>query len=61
MFGFIKKRILRSIIKDITKELPKYKDIALIYIEQHKEEVLKRVQEAILEVVKKEIEKALKK
>lgn len=61
MFGWIKKRILKSIIKDATKELPKYKDIALIFIEQHKDEILNKVMDAIKDVIRKEIDKALKK
>ena len=61
MFGWIKKRILKSIIKDITKELPKYKEIALLYIEQHKDEVLNKVKEAIKNVIEQEIAKVLKK
>lgn len=61
MFGWIKKRILKSIIKDFTKELPKYKDIALLYIEQHKDEILDKVKDAIKEVVKNELAKALNK
>lgn len=61
MFNWIKKRVLKSTIKDLTKELPKYKDIALIYIEEHKDEVLAKVKEAIIDVVKKEIAKALNK
>ena len=61
MFNWIKKRILKSIVKDVTKQLPKYKDIALIYIEEHKDEVIAKVKEAIIDVVKKEIAKALNK
>lgn len=61
MFGWIKKRILKSIIKDIVKEIPKYKEHALLYIEQHKDELLEKVKEAIINVVKAEIAKGLNK
>ena len=36
MFKWIKKKILKSIIKDITKELPTYKDKTLKLIEEIK-------------------------
>lgn len=57
MFGWIKKRVLKSIIKDITKQLPKYKEMALIYVEQHADEVLAKVKEAIMEIVEAELAK----
>ena len=61
MFGWIKKRILKSIIKDIAKQLPKYKDIALIYIEEHIEEIIIKLKNAIIDIIKNEIAKALNK
>lgn len=61
MFGWIKKRILKSIIKDITKELPRYKEIALIYVEKNKDEIIGKVKNAIAEIVKNEIAKVLNK
>ena len=61
MFGWIKKRILKSIIKDITKQLPKYKDMALIYVEQHKDEIIEKVRKAIEDIVKNELAKVLNK
>lgn len=33
MLSWIKKRVLKSIIKDITKKLPRYKEEALLYLE----------------------------
>lgn len=61
MFGWIKKRILKSIIDDAIKQLPKYKDIAVLYIEQHKDEILDKVKEAIKNVIEAEIAKAFNK
>ena len=61
MFGWIKKRILKSIIDDAIKQLPKYKDIAILYIEQHKDEILDKVKEAIKKVIEAEIAKAFNK
>lgn len=51
MFKWIKKKILKSIIKDITKELPIYKDKALKSIEDHKDDILDKVKDAIKGVV----------
>lgn len=61
MFGWIKKKILKSIIKDITKQLPKYKEMALIFVEQHADEVLAKVKEAIMEIVEAELAKYMNK
>ena len=61
MFGFIKKLVLKSIIKDITKQMPKYKDIALIYVEKNKDEIIEKVKKAIGEIIKNELAKVLNK
>ena len=61
MFGWVKKLVLKSIIKDITKELPKYKDMALLYVEEHKDEILTKVRKAIRSVIENEIAKVINK
>lgn len=61
MFGWIKKRILKSVIKDITKSLPKYKEYALIYLEEHKDEIIEKVEKAICDIIKNELAKVLNK
>lgn len=61
MLGWIKKRILKSIIKDITKNLPRYKEIALIYVEEHKDEIIEKVKKAIEDIIKNELAKVLNK
>lgn len=61
MFGWIKKRILKSIIKDITKQLPRYKEMALIYVEQHFDDILDRVKKAITDIIQNELAKVLNK
>ena len=61
MFGWIKKLVLKSIIKDITKQIPKYKEMALIYIEQNKDEIIDKVKMAIAEIIKNELAKVLNK
>lgn len=57
MINWLKKKLLKSIIKDITKKLPKYKEEALLFIEQHKDEVIDKVTEAIKKIVEAELAK----
>lgn len=51
MFGWIKKKILKSIIKDVTKQLPTYKKKAVAIVEEHKDEVLDKVKDYIKKAV----------
>lgn len=51
MLGWIKKRILKSIIKDITKQLPTYQAKAVQLVEEHKDEVLDKVKEYIKKAI----------
>lgn len=57
MINWLKKKLLKSIIKDITKKMPKYKQEALLFIEQHKDEVIDKVTEAIKKIVEAELAK----
>ena len=61
MFGWVKKLVLKSIIKDITKQMPKYKEMALIYVEKNKDEIIDKVKKAIGDIVKNELAKVLNK
>ena len=61
MFGWLKKRILKSIIKDIIKQLPKHKEEALIYIEKNKDKIIEKVIKAIQDIIKNEVAKAVNK
>lgn len=61
MFGWLKKRILKSIIKDFIKELPRCKEMALLYLEQHSDDILDRVKKAIIDIVQNELAKVLNK
>jgi len=61
MFGWLKKRILKSLIKDVVKNMPKYKEHALICIEEHKDEILEKIKKAIEDIVKNELAKVLNK
>lgn len=61
MFGWLKRIVLKSIIKDITKQLKMNKDMALLYIEQNKDEIIDKVKKAIGEIIKNELAKVLNK
>lgn len=52
MFRFIRKKILSGIVKDIIKSMPEYKEYALLYYEEHKEEILGKIKDAIIGIVK---------
>lgn len=61
LINWIKKKVLKSIINDAVKELPKYKDMALIYVEQHKDEVIGKIKQAIKDIVLNELAKVFTK
>ena len=49
---WIKKKVFKSIINDIKKQIPELKDIALDYLEEHKDELLDKLQEVIKQAIK---------
>ena len=49
---WIKKKDLKSIINDNKKQIPELKDIALDYLEEHKDELLDKLQEVIKQAIK---------
>lgn len=51
MLNWIKKKILKSIIKDIAKEIPEIKEKAHKLIEEHKYEILKKAKDALFKVI----------
>ena len=52
MFGWVKKKILKSIINDVKKEIPELKTAALEYLEEHRDELLCKCKEAIKNAIK---------
>ena len=52
MFKWIKKKVLKSIINDIKKEIPELKNTALEYLEGHKDELYNKLQEVIKQAIK---------
>lgn len=51
MLNWVKKKILKSIINDIIKELPTYREKAIELIKIHKDDILAKVKEAIKDAV----------
>ena len=49
---WIKKKVLKSIINDIKKQIPELKYTALDYLEEHKDELLDKLQEVIKDTIK---------
>lgn len=52
MIKWIRNKILKSIIKDIKKEIPELKNTALEYLEEHKDELLIKCKEVIKQALK---------
>ena len=52
MLKWIKKKILKSIIKDIKKEIPEIKNTALDYLEDNKDELLDFIKEKLKQAIK---------
>ena len=52
LIKWIKKKVLKSIINDIKKQIPELKDTALDYLEEHKDELLIKCKEVIKDTIK---------
>ena len=52
LIKWIKKKVLKLIINDIKKQIPELKDTALDYLEEHKDELLDKLQEVIKDTIK---------
>lgn len=59
--NWLKKKVLKSIVNDIVKDMPKYKDLAIIFVEQRSGELLDKINEAIKKLIEAELAKALNK
>lgn len=57
MIKWLKKKLLKSIVKDIVKKMPKHRELALMFVEQNTEKLLDKIQE----LIETEIAKALNK
>lgn len=61
IINFIKKKILKSLAKDVAKALPELKTRALKLIEDNKDEVIAKIKAAIKETVTNYIREKIKK
>ena len=52
LIKWIKKKVLKSIINDIKKEMPHLKEEALKLLEVYKDELLDKLQEVIKDTIK---------
>ena len=52
MFKWIKKKVLKSIINDLKNEIPELKVTILEEFEEHKDELLDKLQEVIKQAIK---------
>jgi uncharacterized phage-like protein YoqJ len=52
MFKWIKKKILKSIINDLKNEIPELKVTILEEFEEHKDELLEKLQEVVKKAIK---------
>lgn len=59
--NFIKKRLLKSLAKDVAKALPELKERALKLIEDNKDEVVEKIKAAIKAAVTNYIKEKLEK
>ena len=57
MLNWLKKKILKSVIKDIIKKMPKYKSVAF----EHLENVVNKIVENIESIIDNELAKVLNK
>ena len=49
---WIKKKVLKSIVNDIKKQIPELKVTILAELEEHKDELLDKLQEVIKQAIK---------
>lgn len=57
MLNWIKKKVLKSILKDIIKKMPKYKNVAF----EHLESVVNKIVSNIESIIDNELAKVLNK
>lgn len=60
MLKFIRRKIIEGIIKDIVKDMPKFKEMAILLVEEHKDEILEKIKKAIKKVITNFIKTKLK-
>lgn len=53
--NYFRKKIIESIIKEATDKLPELKNLALLYWEQHKDEIMEKVKEEVIKYIKNQL------
>ena len=53
MFKLIRRKIVEGIIKDFINDLPKYKTAAKLLFLEKKDEIIAKIENAIMETIKK--------
>ena len=48
----MKNKVLKSIVNDIKKQIPELREMALDYLEEHKDGLLDKLQEVIKQAIK---------
>lgn len=59
MIKFIRKKLLEGMIKDIIANLPRYKELAKLQFEEHKDEILEKIQNEVYKLLEKFIKEKL--
>lgn len=53
--NYFKKKMFEGIVKEAIASLPDLKDLAIVYWEQHKDEILEEAKKKIVEIIKQKI------
>ena len=55
LIKFIQKKVVEGIAKESISRLPELKEMALLYLKEHKDEILEAVKEKIIELIKSKV------
>jgi len=55
LISFVKKKVVESLIKEAISKLPELKEMALIYLDEHKDEIFEEIKEKIIELIKSKV------
>ena len=52
---FIQKKVVEGLVKEAIAKLPELKEMALLYLKEHADEILEEVKKKIVELIKSKI------
>lgn len=55
LIKFIQKKVVEGITKEAINKLPELKEMALLYVKEHADEILEEVKKKIVELVKSKL------